>query len=408
VPNPFNVLELGELSMSLTHKQRMLAVLRGERLEAIPWAPRLDLWFRANQRRATLPPKYRDASLRELVDDLGWGFHAVVPDFQDVRSPDDTIDRALGIYNLDCMPYRTILKDVERRARIEGDRTIVEYETPKGALRTVALFDESMREAGITISHVEECAFKTEADYAALGWIFEHAAVEPNYEGYRRFAASVGERGLAVGFVSAAGSPMHLIQRELMPWELCCYEQVDRPERVQALAEKIDEYWARVLKVVADSPAEVFFVGGNFDATLTSPPFFRQHVVPWLKKFSDALHARGKFLLNHTDGENMGLLDLYLQTGLDIADSVCPKPMTKLSLKEVRDAFAGRITIMGGVPSVALLPNSVPDFTAFLDDFFAQLGRGDRQILGISDTTPPDADFGRLLEIGRRVRDFGP
>ncbi len=48
-----------------------------------------------------------------------------------------------------------------------------------------------------------------------------------------------------------------------------------------------------------------------------------------------------KFLLTHTDGENTGLLEHYLESNMDVADSVCPKPMTKLSFKEVRDHFDG-------------------------------------------------------------------
>ncbi|HUW57804.1 MAG TPA: hypothetical protein VMZ92_14280, partial [Planctomycetota bacterium] len=91
-------------------------------------------------------------------------------------------------------------------------------------------------------------------------------------------------------------------------------------------------------------------------------------------------------------------------------DSICPAPMTKLTFAEVRDAFAGRVTIMGGIPSVALLTESMSDaeFERFLDGFFEAVGRGDHLILGISDTTPPAADFDRLLEIGARVDAFGP
>jgi len=65
---------------------------------------------------------------------------------------------------------------------------------------------------------------------------------------------------------------------------------------------------------------------------------------------------------------------------------------------------------MGGIPSVALLPDAMPDreFGRFLDRFFEDIGCGDHLILGISDTTPPAADFRRLRAIARRVEAFGP
>ena len=44
----------------------------------------------------------------------------------------------------------------------------------------------------------------------------------------------------------------------------------------------------------------------------------------------------------------------------------------------------------------------------YLDNFFADLGFGDHLILGISDTTPPAADFERIKSVGERVRSFGP
>jgi len=387
----------------------MLAAIRGEPCDKMPWAARLDLWFKANQRAGTLPSRFRNAALRDLTDRLGMGYHGVVPDFRDLINPDED-DRALGIYNLKTKPYRTVLENVRRSYRQVGDRTIAEYQTPHGTLRTVTLYDEAMRKAGISISHVEEHAFKSMSDYPALGYLFENARIVPQYEGYRQFADYVGERGLAVGWGTAAASPMHWIQRELMPLDLFFYETYDHPEALAQLARQIGVYWERLAEVICGCPAEVVLVGANYDATVTYPPFFEQHIEPSLRRLAERLHAVGKCLLTHTDGENTGLLQHYLASEIDIADSVCPAPMTKLTFKQVREAFAGRITIMGGIPSVALLPSSMSDreFERFLDEFFDHAGKGDHLILGISDTTPPAADFGRILKIGERVEAFGP
>jgi hypothetical protein len=85
--------------------------------------------------------------------------------------------------------------------------------------------------------------------------------------------------------------------------------------------------------------------------------------------------------------------------------------MTRCSLRQVRDALnpAG-ITVWGGMPSVALLPDSMDDaaFEAYLDRAFGELGAGDHLILGVSDNVPPDADLERLARIGERCAAFGP
>lgn len=394
----------------MTHRERMLAVLAGAATDRIPWVPRLDLWYRANALAGSLPPGLPRDTLPALVDALDWGFHAVVPDFRDLRGPEDDADRALGIYNLHFMPYRTAFPGIARDWRRDGDLTHVAYRTPEGTARCSVLYNDAMRRAGISITHVAEPVIKSLDDFRAVGALFRHARVLPNYEGYADFARGVGDRGVAVGFVSLAASPMHLIMRELMPMEAFFYAMHDYPEALARLADDIAVYWEQLLAVAVASPAEILLVGANYDASVTYPPFFAAHIAPWLQRFADALHARGKYLLTHTDGENTGLLPHYLASRIDIADSVCPAPMTKLSLRDVRRAFDGRIAIMGGIPSVALLPSSMADdeFDAFLDDFFRQLGRGDRLILGISDTTPPAADFDRLRRIADRIAAFAP
>ena len=78
----------------MTHKERMLATLRGEPTDSIPWAPRLDLWYDANRRAGTLPPRYRHALLQDITDDLDFGYHAIVPRFKDLRDPLDEVHRA--------------------------------------------------------------------------------------------------------------------------------------------------------------------------------------------------------------------------------------------------------------------------------------------------------------------------
>jgi hypothetical protein len=75
----------------------------------------------------------------------------------------------------------------------------------------------------------------------------------------------------------------------------------------------------------------------------------------------------------------------------------------------VKKAFKGKVTIFGGIPSVILLEESMPDdvFEAFMKNLFREIAPGDRFILGISDTTPPDAKFERLLRITEMTEEWG-
>ena len=57
----------------MTPKERILAALKGQPTDTLPFIPRLDIWYNANSRNGTLPAPYQHATLREMVDDLGLG-----------------------------------------------------------------------------------------------------------------------------------------------------------------------------------------------------------------------------------------------------------------------------------------------------------------------------------------------
>jgi hypothetical protein len=110
------------------------------------------------------------------------------------------------------------------------------------------------------------------------------------------------------------------------------------------------------------------------------------------------LHSAGKYLLTHTDGENKGLMPLFEKCRFDIADSICPAPMTKVPFQEYRDAFGKRITIWGGVPSNLMLKDccSEENFRQFIKTLIQDASPYNNLILSVADTMPPDADFGRI------------
>ena len=307
----------------------------------------MDLWYNAHSRAGTLPEPYRGLSLRELTDALGVAYHAVVPDFLGARSPDDTVDRGLGIYRLEGMAFETRLHEVEREVLAGPDLTRVLYHTPVGSVSCAFRYTEEMRRAGATISWVVEHAIKDPSDYRVLEHIFSHLEVVPTYEEYRAWQRWVGEAGVAVAYGNAAASPMQHIMRDLMPMTDFFLELHDCPERLIGLARSMERWFTGIFTALAESPAEIVFVGGNYDSTITYPPFFEEHILPWLARAAEAAHARGKLLLTHTDGENAGLMHLYRRAGFDIADSLCPAPMTKLTLAEAMAELPG-ITIWAG------------------------------------------------------------
>jgi hypothetical protein len=394
----------------MTHKERMLKAARGEWADRLPWVPRIDLWHNSNSMRGTLPAKYRrDATLEEISDDIGGGCHQLVPEFLKVRSPEDNVDRGIGVYRLWGMAYRPELTGVEREVKKEADTTLVTYHTPVGKVSCKILYTEEMKRAGASITWISEHVIKEPKDYRTLGYIFKNIKIHPDFENFREYQRKVGDKGFAAAFANLSASPMHHIMKEFLDATKFYLEMYDHPREMRQLSEDMEAYFDQIFKVLVDSPAEVIFSGANYDEMITYPPFFKKHILPYIQTLADMAHAKEKLVLCHCDGENKGLLDLIANSGMDIAEAVCPQPMTKVTIREVKKAFRGKVAIFGGVPSVALLEESMSEaeFERFMENLFREIAPGDRFILGVSDTTPPDAKFARLMRITEMVQERG-
>ncbi len=394
----------------MNDRERMLRACRGEWADRLPWAPRIDLWYNANSLRGTLPARYRPGiTLDEIADDIGGGYHKIVADYHQARSPEDHVDRGIGVQNRWGLAYRCELRGVEREVERNGMATRVTYHTPVGSISTLLVFTEEMRRAGVSIPWRAEHAIRKPEDYRTAGYIFKNIRVHPDYGNYLDFFRQVGDRGIAVAYANDSAGPMHFILKNLLDITTFYLEMYDHPQEMRQLCEDLEPFFDQILRVMENSPAEVIFFGANFDEMITYPPFFREHILPCMQKFADRLHARGKLILSHCDGESRSLLELFRESGMDVAEAICPQPMTRVRIGEVKEAFQGKVTIFGGVPSVALLEESMSDegFEKFMEDLFREISPGERFILGISDTTPPNAKFERLLRITERVRQWG-
>ncbi len=389
----------------MSDRERVLAAIRGEVPDRIPWVPRLEFWYRARQRRGDMPAGLLGLSLREVTERLGVGHYASVPDFTELEEETDMADHGLGIFNHPVLPYRVILEGVERRVTRRGQETIAEYQTPVGFLRTAEIFTEEMLDGGASIPWTSEHAIRQPADFDTAAYIFSRLRVEPRAGAWERRCRAVGDRGVAVAYVIGTACPVHHIMKELMPVEQFFLAQHDYPEKIDLLAEAMEPYYTAMKRVSAETGAEILLLGGNYDDSITHPRWFETHIFPALRDYAEMLHSKGQRLMTHTDGENRRLIPLYLRAGFDIADSLCPAPMTRMTLEEIRAAFEDRITIWGGIPSVLLCPDSVDEsqFRLRIDRLVERYGHASRFVLGVSDMVTADASWDRLMYITEKI-----
>jgi corrinoid protein of di/trimethylamine methyltransferase len=394
----------------MTHKERILMAARGEMPDILPYVPRFDLWYNANSWADTLPPEHKGRTADEIARAEGWALHKVIPELLKVESPEENLHRGLGLYSLKENGYLvTFSSNVDVRVHQQEDIKRVEYHTPVGMISVTEIITEEMKSAGASITWLEERAIKSVDDYRILKYIFENIDIKPAYGRYRKWQAEIGDDGVAVQMGAFAPSPIQHIQRDLLEATDFFYHYNDYQKEMQALAEGIEQVYEQLLQAVAKSSAEVVLWGANYDDMITYPKYFKKEIQPWLQKASRTLEENGKLMICHTDGENRGLMKLIRDSGLHIAEAVCPYPMMRVKIEDYYRQWGDKITIFGGIPQSLLSEEtaSEEDFQNYIDHFFKAVAPGRRIIVGVADTTPPNAVFDRLRRLGDRIAKEG-
>ena len=398
----------------MTKKEQLLRAFQGQPIDELPFLPRLDIWYNANRARGTMPEKYKNATLKEMVEDLGFGYHYIIPNYKAWDGPDRDVDIGLAHYRFNTKPFRLEFHNMDRIIEEDGKGNFhIIYRTPVGEVSTCYHYDDQMKKSGLTLNVIREHAIKGEndRDYDVIAYIFENCEVIPDYTKYHQFMDEVvGDNGICTGYVAAWASPLHYIVQDLMDFETFCYEYSDNREKIDELCERLTPFFDTIFDAVLHSRAELMLCGCNFDRSITPPNIFAEGITPFIRKQADKAHAAGKYLATHPDGENWGLLEEYVKSGMDVADSICPAPMTHYTLAEVRKAFDNRITIWGGIPSICFLDSTMSDyeFEKYMDGALSAIGDGRRMIMGIADTTPPDARIERVIRAAEIIKGFGP
>ncbi len=371
--------------MTMTHRQRAVAAIRGERPDRVPFIGRMDLWYAYNFNRGTLPEKYQGWSLWDIQRDLGigiFGFGAWTASF-----------------------YRLEYEAMEVRRTSTDTEQIVEYVTPYGTLRSRNVLAEEIKDADVTGAQVEH-HFKDERDYDALQYLFEHTKVVDNYDEYAKVVDAIGEDGLALPY--SGWLAMHQIMREYMGYETFYYQLNDHQDKVEKLHEALLEQQRAIIRLGANCPAEVIEVGGNYEEMITPPPIFERYFTPFYQEAAQILHAGGKLMAAHCDGDMDKLLPLVGNCGLDVAEAITPAPMTSIDIRKARALWAGKTSMWGGLPTILLTETfSDEEFEENVVDLFRAVAPGDRFVLGFGDNAPTDAIFSRIARVAELYERYG-
>ena len=365
----------------MTNRERMLAVIEKRKADRIPWIPRLQIWYKYHKSMNTLPPRYREWSLRDIERDLGMGTPA-----------------------RDAEILSTRTENVKTRVSRHGDEVFTEYITPVGTVSTRHIVVEKLQKAGMD-SYQSEHLIKRPEDYDVVEYIVEHTKVTPAYDQYISYDQETGDDGLPM--VGLGHCPMHQLMREYLGYEKAIFEMIDRPAKIERLLRVLTDHAREIQKIAAESPAKMILHGIHFDSMMTPPPFFEEYFKSYFQEFAELLHSKGKILVCHADADTGQLLDLVRESGFDMAEVFATAPMVNCTLAQAREAWGDDVIIWGGIPSVILCePFSDERFEDYMEDLFETVSPGDSFILGVSDNVMPETKFERIVRVSEMMEEL--
>lgn len=208
----------------------------------------------------------------------------------------------------------------------------------------------------------------------------------------------IGDAGILRGFIwgDQAGCWQHACCL-MEPQSLILTTMTD-PEWVHRLLRALLE---RKLFFIEDSLRDAKFDiiengGGSGSDTVISPEMHREFCMPYDRAMHKAIHDAGLLVTYHTCGGMIHILDLILENGADASETLSP-PGTGGNIVDpakVRDAYAGRIAMIGGMDQFNILTSgSKGDIHREVHRLFEGFGRDGGYIMAASDhffDTSPD------------------
>lgn len=133
-------------------------------------------------------------------------------------------------------------------------------------------------------------------------------------------------------------------------------DMIDRPKFVHELIELTLSYDIPVMQRMVKAGCDLVVFGDDYadkNSTLMSPKHFKEFILPGLKRCVDAAHEAGAYVIKHSDGNIMGILDMILETGIDGLNPL--EPTAGMDIGLLKQKYGHRVCLVGNIDCGYLL-----------------------------------------------------
>lgn len=151
-----------------------------------------------------------------------------------------------------------------------------------------------------------------------------------------------------------------------MPFDDFIMHIIDEPEFIVDLVKTMVDAQIAIAEEASKCGAQFIFTGDDVaynNGPMISPAMFREYFYPDLKRIVAAYKDLGFYVLKHTDGNIMSIVDMYVDAGFDLLDPI--DPIAGMDLAYMKKHYGGRIALKGNVNcATTLVSGSIDDVVA--------------------------------------------
>jgi len=372
--------------MKMTSRQRLLAAIRGEEVDRIPWSPFLAYWW--DYQPKDLQERGQVWFFKHIGADAllrGFGTAFISSDVTGFQAMDGSARAVPG-----C----------EVRLQRNGDDLCAEYVTPVGTLRTVA-----RHSAQGNTRFVVEHPIKKREDYETMAYIVEHMEIKPNYKPVYEAIDNLGEDGLYVPLISPFGkTPFQSLVEHYVGTEQLVYDLMDYPDTVESLLDVMSERAMEAVHISVESPAEAFITWEDSSTTNVSPRLFTRYIASEMNRWGQVIHDAGKLFLHHACGHVRDLLPHMANEEIDVVESLCPPPTGNVEIWDAQEVLGPHgVGIIGGIEPTQFLNLGMHELREYVETLLDRVTPR-QYVLANSDSCPPGVSIEKFHLVGQIVR----
>lgn len=352
----------------MTSKQRLLAVIRGEEVDRLPFSPFLAYWWES------MPQLHQKGDIAFL--------------------------KSIGADPLirgSAAPVSVIYKDVDEKTTVDGGHMYKTISTPAGELHQTHTYAPAGNTWFLT-----EHPVKTEDDFAVLRFIFKNAQLTPNPAAADDIIRAVGDDGLVLPLFNIIGKTcfQSLIEHWVGTEELI-YALYDYPDTVSETLDVMRKKSLDSTEMALGCSAEGMLFFEDTSTSNYSPAMFEKYIAPEISVWAKMMHQCGKFLVHHACGALRGVIRQMGETGADVIESISPPPTGDIELWEAAEQLPPNVALIGGIEPTVILGSDMDSYEKYVRCLIDKM-KPYRFIPANSDSCPPGTaveKFSRVCKI---------